>query len=1274
MGLPIENVQFDEPKPTGIPIRNVKFDAPPASPEPAPFSMEGISGDMSDTGEASQAVAAVATGLNPLVPVVSGLAGAAGLITGSGDLSGMAGDEKPAEPAAVRASRWMEAVASKLSVPLPETEAAQKFSGIASAPFEFIHKYAGETWGDLALEYTGSPMFAAAVATMGEFAAYMALGKIGKELKAKNRPFHPDAVNAKLTEEIKTFSTLVKDPEGKPLRVYHGTDKVYTDPLNEMTDPKGLYGPGHYFTENQTIANEYAETQRVIPARPGPNILLNETPELAKLSSLRGELDMLESSGAADDLYLKRVKRVKNDIAMYEEIVELREMENKPPQNVRAAYLSLENPLDMDAPVDPKLRQIYLSEKERPLPPDEGPRTHILADRFDWNAATNGTIYNHLTDYLTKPEITTKLQEAGFDGITHVGGSILGSTPHRVWMAFDAKNVHPGFQPREALGKPRPVEAATPPMPEPAPLLLGNESGQAKIISDAATGIIGISTDVKKTFAPAAVSDVADSAAGIIREKNAAAALARERFADKTEAFGQTFESLSEPTRLKFIDAVENGASTGIEAVDSAFQVMREYRESLWKKIQEMKGTDAFIENYFPHFWEDPDIAARVLTRRPLAGPASFLKERTIPTVKEGYERGLKLKTTNPVELETLKINEMLRFTMGQEIFTEFKDAGHTKFVKFGESAPEGHTKINDKIARAIQFSEAEKGFILRGEYYAPADAARILNNYLSPGLWGRSTLYNVFRGAGNFMNQVQLGLSAFHFVFTSIDAVTSTFALGVQELARGQVLSAAKNLSPHNLVTATFESFFKGSKLLKGALTGDPAFTETVDALIKGGGRLKMDAFYKNSATGNFWDAWGQAKYGTAGWNAVPALIQTLAKPIMEQWVPRVKLGIFSEMAESQVALWERQGIKPTVEMQRKAYGKMWDSVDNRMGQMVYDNLFWNRVLKDSAMASVRSLGWNLGTIREIGGGVRDIADIKVSKTGGIEVSPRTAYIIALPAVTAMYGAMYQYLKTGEGPKEFKDLYFPRTGRTTPDGRQERVSIPSYIKDVYAYAKKPLTTIGHKLHPLLAMSNQLFIDNADYYGVTIRNGDDPAVKQFSDVMRYIGTQFLPFSVRGAQMREKSGADFWEQMEAGFGINPAPKTLTQSPAEVLLDQISAKHRESGPITREEALHNQARGDITAMFRDRTTGNISAAAVEAGLQPAELAGLLRNSLKPHQVIQMLKATPREAMQVWRAASPEERKSLYSIIVRKVASNKALSVQDRMLYLKELREGR
>jgi hypothetical protein len=50
------------------------------------------------------------------------------------------------------------------------------------------------------------------------------------------------------------------------------------------------------------------------------------------------------------------------------------------------------------------------------------------------------------------------------------------------------------------------------------------------------------------------------------------------------------------------------------------------------------------------------------------------------------------------------------------------------------------------------------------------------------------------------------------------------------------------------------------------------------------------------------------------------------------------------------------------------EALDKAWDSTDDRLGQVVYDNLFWNRTGKDLAHALVRSVGGTSATFASSG------------------------------------------------------------------------------------------------------------------------------------------------------------------------------------------------------------------------------------------------------------------------------------------------------------------
>lgn len=786
-------------------------------------------------------------------------------------------------------------------------------------------------------------------------------------------------------------------------------------------------------------------------------------------------------------------------------------------------------------------------------------------------------------------------------------------------------------------------------------------------IKSAADQIKAVGDDIQKTFAPVTRGDQAKITSGIVRENAAELAMKKERVYAALKSASKIFDKLPKEISYKFIDHLESGQKQNAGNLQPIADQLRKLLDGRREEIRAM-GTgklEHFIEDYFPHIWQDPkkagNVFSRVFGKRPLEGSKSFLKQRTIPTFKEGLEAGLIPVTDNPVDLALLKIHEMDRYIMGQNIFKEMKEKGLAEFVKFGQKAPEGYVKINDKIARVYQRSEAEKGFIIRGEYYAPEPAARILNNYLSPGLRGNA-LYDAFRGSGNMMNQVQLGLSAFHLSFTTLDSLISKTALGIRQLSEGQILRGTGSvLSGMDIVTQPIRNYLKGDKVLKAYFQPGSQGAEMeriIDGLIAAGGRVKMDSFYKNSAVESFWKALDANNYPGAALRIIPATIQSLAKPIMEVIVPRQKLGIFFDLAKFEL---ERLGPNATRDQMREVLGRAWDSVDNRLGQLVYDNIFWNKALKDIGLASVRSLGWNIGTIREIGGGAfidtpREFS--KIFKKGQKpEITNRMAYTLALPFIAGLYGAMYQYLMTGKGPQELKDYFFPKTGRKTQEGKEERAALPTYMKDVFAYANNPVQTVGHKLHPLLAALASM-LQNKDYYGVKIRDSEAPLIKQTKQLFEFIGSQFIPFSVRNFQKVREDRGSVGKAAQSFFGVTPAPGYMTDTKAErkmkdYLIDSMPssrspAEYQRATAI--KKAVSDIRNGQAASAISDlRTRGDISPRSIQNAARTARLTPLI-NGFKHLNVEQ--------AMNVYESATPQEQKSLkpyFMMKVRNGASN-------------------
>lgn len=746
-------------------------------------------------------------------------------------------------------------------------------------------------------------------------------------------------------------------------------------------------------------------------------------------------------------------------------------------------------------------------------------------------------------------------------------------------------------------------------------------------VGKALTGVFKGAHQLKALFVPANVSEEAGLTARVIRENAAELARKKEMASASLKTAAQILRKNDPATNLGIIDKLETGKPLGSPGLD-AYKAARKagYDERI-KQVQAVNpdALQHLIEDYFPHLWTRESIDrvagnlqgipndnpwARIFGKRPLEGSKSFLKQRTIPTTAEGIAIGLEPVTTNPVMLDLLKMHEMDRYVMGQKIMGEMKERGLAKFFSASDKPEAGWTKINDRIAQVNaprdwkvvnEAGETMPGRTTLGHYYAPDDAARVINNYLSPGLRGFAP-YDAFRFVGNVMNQVQLGFSLYHATFTTIDAATSTVALGLEQLARsgGSPLelvrgaaNVARGFAEAPVGGALIENLWRGNKFLREYSrpgTTNAELGQIVDAAIAGGARVHMDTMYQTGAIKSFFDALRTGNYLGATLRSPFALTEMISKPLMEYTVPRMKLGIISQNLAYELRKLPKEATRDDI---RKIAARVVDSVDNRMGQMIYDNLFWNKALKDGLMASVRSVGWNLGDIREIGGGMLDTITApkrgydKLTKGSAIADNPlvtkRMAYAVALPLLVGALGSMYQYLMTGEGPKDLRDVYMPRTGRIGPDGEPERVMLPTYMKDIAPLAiaageggavglvRRTYRMALNKLHPALTTIGQM-LENQDYYGNQIRNENDGLVDTVKKEAFFVAKNFQPFAVQGVAQRAGGPK---EKAQAVIGLMPAPRELTDTPAMKLIRDINKANRPAGGYTAEQ----QAKRDV-----------------------------------------------------------------------------------------------
>ena len=652
----------------------------------------------------------------------------------------------------------------------------------------------------------------------------------------------------------------------------------------------------------------------------------------------------------------------------------------------------------------------------------------------------------------------------------------------------------------------------------------------------------------------------------------------------------------------------------------TATQLHNEFQKR-WVKINDILDRDqnAGIDNYLSHLWKRPNQALDKLgqymnARRPVEGKGGFLKQRFYQYASDGLNAGLEPLSMNPIRMQLAALNQVDKFITAHELKDAYKEAGIVQFVKAGSDIPQGYQKLNDKLFDPMFFKE---GLLSkRGTYYAPPEVARIFNRYLDPGLSG-NLAYDALRNYGNMLNQVNLGLSGYHGSFITIVAGSSDVALGLEKIINNHDVGGINNIlrgtvgtfsapfdlaiqgiadklgkseSVESLVGSSSAGRFyrRGRQTQKEALspslgpkTREQQLLATyVQELVQSGATFKQDQFYRTPEGQRFFKTlfktpWKVTSLLQAGVQRFP-----ITRGIMDYYVPRVKIGMASYMMEAKLQELVKNGVYDEGSI-RTEMSKIWDSVDNRAGQMKYDNLFWNRSAKDLSFLAVRAVGWDLGTVREIGGAGVDVLSgasklLKGEKPSTV-LSGRAAFVLGSTITLGTIGAAMTYLATGKAPQNALDYFYPPTGRTGTNGKPERYALPTYAKDVVNFWNKPAKTIVGKLHPSVEQLYE-FYNNRDFQDTQIydRGGPDPLYKKGYDILHWWAKTATPFAVTTALARERGGEGLGPQasrtaiaLESFSGLQRASREISSSAAEDYIFENDQRYWEAGPVGRED---------------------------------------------------------------------------------------------------------
>lgn len=669
-------------------------------------------------------------------------------------------------------------------------------------------------------------------------------------------------------------------------------------------------------------------------------------------------------------------------------------------------------------------------------------------------------------------------------------------------------------------------------------------------------------------------------------------------FSKSFEIVKKNFDKMSQQENINFIDRMKRGAPQATPALQAVADSLRVIDTEMWKLAQEQRPSLAWKDNHFRVLWKTvpgsitEEKGFKGTFNRPLQGTKGFIKQSTLADMSEGIAKGGVPISYNPIELFTLAYADMNKFITAQQMIAGFKEMGQMKFVKFGKDAPTGFTKLNDSIAKV--YVPTGVGLPAQtGEWQIEENVGRILNNFLSKDHIRSTDFGRGLLAVKNAYTAVELSLSPFHAVFESLEAMGSSIGLGIQKVAGGNFKGGLKDIasspvSPYttaklggDAIKFLTEAGPKGDAFRQQFLKKNPNAGQLLDDLFLGGGKMKIDQGYQIATQQTFLNNINNGNYIGAALRVLPSLSKAITKPLFDTYIPQLKIGTFlkeysNDLVENSKNLAE--GNITRAELARTR----WNFVEDRFGEMNFDNFFWNKTFKTALQLTFRSATWKIGNIRGTGGALWGQGKEFVSaaqQRRAPRMNPKFAWLLGMSIVTAIIATIVTYLMTKKYPASIQDFIYPKI-----DDKRNRVSTPTYWKDAFHLVNDP---VGYTTASLSGDLNRIaeIWQNKDFYGTEIMDPNDPFYKRATEGLVHMIP--VPFTVTSSISQSKTGTDFTKQSLSFFGFSKAPGYINNSDIQNKIYDLYSK-RNGGVKSQDSAANSQVKSDIKKAYQSGNT--------------------------------------------------------------------------------------
>lgn len=765
--------------------------------------------------------------------------------------------------------------------------------------------------------------------------------------------------------------------------------------------------------------------------------------------------------------------------------------------------------------------------------------------------------------------------------------------------------------------------------------------------------------------------------------------------------------NFTEPRTLEFCRLYESGQAD--QVTDPTFKAFadtyRSEEKRQMKTIHELGVDVNDLDNYLDHLWEPSEkltqLKQALYSERSgsIQGPQYFHNLRTVSCIPAGIEADLKPRY--PTLAQTVMAGRAAheKFIGAQRALKDVKDADRLKVVKSLEDMPEGWKKFpgsygevwarqerpggfmipEEALEGALPLGEtgyrevpALKGWMRAGYRVGPEEVVRQFENYAGRGLEGNDA-FQLYQNTLHGVRHLQMALSAWHFTFEGINAMASRSWSGLADTVGGLFTGDVRRLGAGlgKLATAPLalpiymRQGLKFDKALMDPKHADPNVVEIANILVGGGTRLAPETSLKKMLGQHLQETVESAK-GVHPLQSLGNILKTASSPLMDWVVPQGKNGqIWHEYLQEAERFKRQNGREPNQEEARRLAYEVREHADNVWGAVARDNQAMAPVVRSLFSAWLQFPRFNIGSAKLLS---RDISGAKgILKNAvrfargepveNLKIEDRLAlqYSAGLMFSVGLVGGLMHWAFTGNPPKQLKDYYFPATGETLPNGAEERLQLPSYLKDAMGLYHHPVRTITAKESTFLHILNDL-IENKEFWGNQIIDPYAPLQEQGLGLLKYAGKQMSPFVVQtfeqGAQQTPlRGGLSF-------LGIRQTPREYSNSPAQNIIDEYS---RLTWTTTSKEAAEKKRlKADLLKLAREQNQvgfeETVAEAISEGKITRQQVKEIVKESQEPPGLSRFTKLPLEWALRAWGVASDYEKDQWQPYFLKKIMREK------------------